>query len=310
MCTATQTSPTPTPTPFRLGPLTLLGPPSRPSNNDNNDIVMGSQTDDTAGTASSEPSIAQEIHDPSTSTTTATSSSCPHPGNRLFSRYPCPLNCGQGPWSTPRSVFKHITRSHLPGFLDRTPLEPWLLQAKRWICSPCNVLVPLKKNCKCGKGPESPPATTTVAVAVDTTPDDDTVWTSILQHALPVTRSIPLGVREQWYTALSTELERCSSDAPPEAFTRLMAFCRIALAPLGRGGKRHCRQAAAVMRQRLNRWAAGQHQALAQEYLRDALLPRQGPRETTSDDLLPESIRRAALRAVNEGALGKAVRTL
>ena len=131
-----------------------------------------------------------------------------------------------------------------------------------------------------------------------------------MQHALPVTRSIPLSVREQWFTALSIELERCSSDAPPEAFTRPLASCRIDLAPLGRGGKRHCRQAAAVMRQRLNRWAAGQHQALAQEYLRDALLPRQGPRETTSEDLIPKSIRHAALRAVNEGALGKAARIL
>ena len=64
------------------------------------------------------------------------------------------------------------------------------------------------------------------------------------------------------------------------------------------------------MRQRMNRWSAGQHMSLAQEYLREALLPRVGPRETSSDDLLPEPVRRAALRAVNEGALGKAARIL
>ena len=192
-----------------------------------------------------------------------------------------------------------------------TELEPWLQSAKLRLCLRCHLLVSKARKCKrCGDGPESLPSTDAHTQHSPETCVDEATWVAVLQNALPVTRIIPSGVRDQWYTALAEEMERCTADSPAEDFTRLFAFCRIILAPLGRGGKRHCRQAASVMRQRINRWSAGQQQCLVQEYLRDALLPRTAPKEAGQQELLPEPVRRAALRAVNEGALGKAARIL
>ena len=229
----------------------------------------------------------------------------------LCHRFACPLQCGHQSWATRESVVNHVARVHLPSMTDYSPLGEWLRSANQRICLRCAILVNAKRNCKrCGDGPGTPSSTSaTTNQATDTTVDE-TTWLAILQNAHPVTRTIPLGVRDQWFGSLSEELERCTADSPPEAFLRLQAFCRIMLAPLGRGGKRHCKQAAAVMRSRLNRWAAGQHHPLAQEYLRDVLQTPSGSRESSTDDLLPEPIRRAALRAVNEGALGKAARVL
>ena len=60
---------------------------------------------------------------------------------------------------------------------------------------------------------------------------------------------------------------------------------------------------------RLARWDAGQHQSLVKEYLEVAL--RRSPnRELPDNGPLPEGTRRAALRAVQDGAIGKAAKLL
>ena len=90
---------------------------------------------------------------------------------------------------------------------------------------------------------------------------------------------------------------------------RLGAFCRITLAPLGRTGRRHCRQAASVFSGRIAQWQAGQFHSLASAYLSQSL---QSPKPLLPDDdsELPEPVRRAALRAIRDGALSKASRIL
>ena len=169
--------------------------------------------------------------------------------------------------------------------------------------------MPLHKTCKkCGDPPRCHVTTQQTQAPTDADVDDG-VWAAILAN--PVTRSIPAGARLMWYSTLTTALTSCRADSPPEAFLRLAAFCRIALAPLGRGGKRHCRQATTVFLGRLARWNAGQHYQLAVEYLREvAEKPPSRTATTDASEGLPEPIRRAALRAVNEGALGKAARVL
>ena len=85
------------------------------------------------------------------------------------------------------------------------------------------------------------------------------------------------------------------------------------MAPLGRGGRRHCRQAAAQVNLRIGRWSAGQFRLLLEEYswARDRLPSRGGGAAPVGEDtLLPDGVRRAALRAVQDGALGKAAKLL
>ena len=73
------------------------------------------------------------------------------------------------------------------------------------------------------------------------------------------------------------------------------------------------KQAASVVNGRIGRWAAGQEAALVQDYL--ALSLQQQRNRTSQEcpgepDLLTPGTRRAALRAVRDGALGKAARIL
>jgi hypothetical protein len=81
---------------------------------------------------------------------------------------------------------------------------------------------------------------------------------------------------------------------------------------VGRGGRRHCRQVVAVVNGRIARWAAGQYGALVREYLSLALEQRSRARVEVGGDvgLIPPPVRRAALRAVRDGALSKAARIL
>ena len=61
-----------------------------------------------------------------------------------------------------------------------------------------------------------------------------------------------------------------------------------------------------VMTERIGRWAAGQQGTLVQEYLENCLKKVHGRRPPPGVDVLPEHTRLAALRAVKDGALGKA----
>ena len=67
------------------------------------------------------------------------------------------------------------------------------------------------------------------------------------------------------------------------------------------------------MNGRIARWASGQYGSLVREYLSLALDQRnrqQGHRQGDDLDVVPPAVRRAALRAVRDGALSKAARIL
>ena len=64
------------------------------------------------------------------------------------------------------------------------------------------------------------------------------------------------------------------------------------------------------MMQRIARWNAGQEQSLAKEYLAQSNAPSRLTTRQNDMEGLPENVRRAALRACNEGALRKAASVL
>ena len=185
------------------------------------------------------------------------------------------------------------------------------------MCTRCKLLVPLGHGCKrCKRHPgvrdsvSGAPARVEPALADD--PVEDKVWEEVVRHALPVLRTLPLGCQDPFFTQLGLELDLIDRRVGDTQVYRLATFCRIVLQPVGRGGRRHCRQVVAVVNGRIARWAAGQYGSLVREYLVLALDQRSRGRTLPEDggDTIPAPVRRAALRAVRDGALSKAARIL
>ena len=148
--------------------------------------------------------------------------------------------------------------------------------AKKGFCRGCRLLVPVGYGCKrCrvrpgrGGGNTEAPARTEPSLADDPVPDD--VWREVVRQALPVLRVVPLGSQDAFFCQLGLELDLLDSDAGEAPVYRLAAFCRIALQPVGTGGRRHCKQVVAVVNARISRCAAGQYGSLVREYLALAL---------------------------------------
>jgi hypothetical protein len=231
--------------------------------------------------------------------------------------FACPLSCGAGPWATRDQCFSHLDRLHpLDESLGQT-LQPWLLSARRRICGWCCTMTPVRGKCrKCKRLPEDVSQGATPDLCPEltdilTAPDDVQNLLLVLINALPVLRGIPGPARGEWPSGLASELEKNAPDRPAANITRPAVFCWVILAPLERGGKRHTKQSVAVLKHRLVRWSAGQAGSLIREYAQEALAPRP-PRDQTigASDLLPDTIRRAALRAVRDGAIAKAAHML
>lgn len=222
----------------------------------------------------------------------------------------CPFSCGAGPWKTRVSLFRHVERGHdLADEGAASTLAPWAASAGRRLCSSCRRLVPVRSKCPTCHSPPLetlPPSATAGSVSLD--PWDDSMWSALFCRSQAILRSVPPGALENWYAGLAQCLQALTPSGPADASLRFAAFVRIVLAPVGRGGRRHSKQAAAVVNARLARWASGQQLALLQEHLAISL---SGSAPASSDaNGLPESTRRAALRAVREGALSKAARLL
>jgi hypothetical protein len=123
-----------------------------------------------------------------------------------------------------------------------------------------------------------------------------------------ILRTLPRAISEQWFLALAEEFDHITPSALPWEAHRLNAFARIILHPAARGGKRHSHQLANIISTRLSGWASGRDIIMLNDLLGKDIgvfTP-----EVLNDDILPEPTRRATLRAVSDGAFGKAARIL
>ena len=222
--------------------------------------------------------------------------------------FSCPFTCGLGPWQTRRSVLQHVERMHLPHLEDLTAVQTWLRDARKWACPTCRTIARRDYACfTCGARQFVQPPEPRILLHGDW---DDSLWLTVVQNALPVVRHIPPSIADQWANSLTSVLEQVSISSPFSSVLRFAAFCRIILAPTGRGGRAHQKQVVSTLSARLAKWTAGQHQQLVQDYLTLALGHRRLTQNPANDTILPEHTRRAALRAVRDGALGKAARLL
>ena len=188
----------------------------------------------------------------------------------------CPFGCPGTSWTAQQSCINHIERFHLQQGADPASIAVWLDAAKKSVCLGCRLLVPLGYGCKrCkkrpGRGEPTGPGTPRVEPALADDPVEDHVWKEVVRQALPVLRTLPLGSQDPFFTQLGLELDLLDAAAGDTQVYRLSAFCRIILQPVGRGGRRHCRQVVAVVNGRIARWAAGQYGSLVREYLSLAL---------------------------------------
>ena len=184
-------------------------------------------------------------------------------------RWACPFGCPGKSWANSQPCLTHIERTHLAGGETLPPDSPWLLAANRQICRPCCLLVPRGAACRqCHRRIDLPSADPPPAAGPDLGQEvvTDTDWENVLLKGLPVIRFVPHGAQSAFFSQLALELERITPDSGAAAVWRLAAFCRIILQPVGRGGRRHCKQTVAIVAGRLARWAAGQQAALVKEY--------------------------------------------
>ena len=153
---------------------------------------------------------------------------------------PCPLECGQGPWQSHSSLFLHVNH-HLQQLQDVSVFHGWASSARRWICPSCHLLCPQRRPCGTCRKPFSegsrPQADSYVSASLVVEDWDDSIWHSLLLHPQPVLRAIPSGARAIWLSGLVNELDHLRHTATATAVQRFAVFCRIVLAPLGRGGE-------------------------------------------------------------------------
>ena len=232
------------------------------------------------------------------------------PANTFIPTFTCPLNCGARPWASKGTLFTHMERHHLGHTpLDTPILLSWLREAKRRVCENCLLLAPVLGPCRrCKNKVLRQPQMTVLQNGNDEI--EEPCWEQLFLSQTGVIRAIPSAAMSKWLDVLSSELDRIKTDSPPEHAWRFAAFCRIALQPLGRGGRKHQRQGVATFLRRLATWEAGQHRQLLEEFL-DHLAPPSKQNDTLeSDDYLDEGIRRAVLRATKDGAFSKASQLL
>jgi hypothetical protein len=241
--------------------------------------------------------------------------------------FQCPLLCGLGPWATVTPLLRHFEANHLPHITDFAQWQPWLLSVNRSVCQSCKILVsrrtsglpPPCPRCRRSTGPPS---------QLDLTPSPpihapvdwaDPNLSSIFLTPSAVLRTIPLGAQDAWFSTLADELALITSASTAVEVMRLSVFCRIILAPVGRTGAKHLRRTTSVVTARLSQWSSGQISSLVLSHLRSSLSQPStshptppSPEGPTSGvyPCLSENARRAALRAVQDGALGKAARIL
>ena len=151
-------------------------------------------------------------------------------------------------------------------------------------------------------------------LAASAVPSAEPDWRLVLLNKKGVIRSIPPAVREDFFGVLAAEVNSVIQHPSCAQYLRLQAASRILLAPPSRGGKSHLLQVSKTLRDRITAWKAGNFQSLVDSFLKDALSPLPRSRRPRSDEppdsFIPDGPRRAILRAVRDGELGKATRIL
>ena len=70
-------------------------------------------------------------------------------------------------------------------------------------------------------------------------------------------RHLSRGIRTQWAGEFTSCLRQCIDSASPESFHKLLCFPKLTLSSLLRGGQKKRKQAANIIRKRLNLWQRG-----------------------------------------------------
>ena len=229
--------------------------------------------------------------------------------------FACPL-CSDRCFAALQPLQNHLDKFHLAA--DESVPHSFLECYSRRVCPLCKILVPLRGNCRrCHAGPpQQRPHASALNEKPEEDPQDPSAWEDPADLPTGILRFIPRGVLPAWCETLSAELERFLSAPTRLNALQLAAMPHLILAPCARGGHKHERQCAYVVAERIRRWAAGQRKALLQEIQTSVragtsrLRPVRRGYPPTQSSALPETTRRAVLRAVRDGSFSKAVKIL
>ena len=249
----------------------------------------------------------------------------------------CPFDgcSGNSGWRGSQALLKHMERIHLQS--GSVPSAEWLRDMRRWICGRCNRLIPLGRKCRgCGLSAqgESPPqkrgrssspspeATAAIDQHFSLLDSAPSPWVpprhpsvaapsleSVLTSRVPTMRHIPKAARIPCAEAFTAALEAFAQTPDLSTSFLVLAFPKLVLRAIPRGGRKHQKQAAKLVFARLQQWRTGQfHQLLTLGSPVPARTRRAEP--PAEPDSISPSLRRAVVQAAADGALSKAARLL
>ena len=249
-----------------------------------------------------------------------------HPVVRAMGRTPpCPLCSWISTQPNPswEALLRHLNDFHA-GQSDR-PSDSWLRAARLRACPSCSFFgnmseacgrcfLPLKRPRPTFSDPDSFHVSLPSSSAAAALPSSEPDWRLILVSKKGVLRSIPLSLKEDFFGVLAAEMNAVIQHPSAAQYLRLQAASRILLAPPVRGGKAHLQQFAKTLRVRMASWRAGDFHTLVSDFLKESPAGVPGSRrprgESPPDSFIPDGPRRAIMRAVRDGELGKATRIL
>ena len=221
-----------------------------------------------------------------------------------FSQHLCPECSWVG--ETVHALSAHMLDTHVPAGVS---LESWLAATTTARCTVCGSVEKVGSGCpRCLIAVQGPVGNMAAAIELAT-------WKGVVLLSRGILRSVPEVVRNEWFSGLTKEFEFFLRTPSLGNYLRVQSFVRIVLAPVDRGGRAHSGHVVRSIRSRLSSWERGGMMELARSHLlncQKVISRRGGPSRSSGVDasLIPDAPRRAILRAVGDGELGKAAKLL
>ena len=218
-------------------------------------------------------------------------------------RFVCPFpHCTSRSWSSRPQLLIHLENRHLA---QNDSISPqFLATIQRQVCVTCKLLVPINTGCRrCNNFLHFVPGSPEHPASADIDESELTRRSEVLFSCPTTLRHVPRGALDDVVELLSFLLQKCVALRSIETALDLLLMPGYVLQPLPRGGAKHGRDSARVVRARVAEWFDKSSSCIrCHPQGRDEAGKRQNDKK--------EDKRKLVLRTVGEMALSKACRLL